>query len=166
MSMLADVFGIPNEALTLLFLIALSLVNWIKNRFLEQQDKEQQEQSAEDPLRDVVWRRQMGEPVEQREFHREAGTPPPVPRGTILLDPRPPVPPPVVLPAPRVVTKREAALADSFENSELRPPRRRTGHRKQIDALLRSPSAAQNAILLTEILGPPVSLKAREESFT
>ena len=31
---LADIFGIPTEALTLLFLIALSLVNWIKNRFL------------------------------------------------------------------------------------------------------------------------------------
>ena len=170
MSMLADVFGIPNEALTLLFLIALSLVNWIKNRFLEQQEQKAQEQAPDDPLRDVVWRRQMGEPVEQREFHREAGTPPPIPRGTIRLDPRPPVRPPtrppVVLPTPTVVTKREAALASAFEEmAGPRSRRRRTGHRKQIDALLRSPSAAQNAILLTEILGPPVALKAHEDSF-
>lgn len=177
---LADIFGIPDEALTLLFLIALSLVNWIKNRFLAEQEKKQ-EQAPEDPMREVIWRRQVGEAVDPRENQRGRGGPPaiPVPAGTIRVDPkpvpprrsRPPQPSPVPVPAAParpvvpVVSARQAALADAFESSQRGSKKRRTGHRREIDKLLRSPSAAQNAILLMEILGPPVALKPHRDPF-
>lgn len=171
---LADIFDIPNEALTLLFLIALSLVNWIKNRFLAEQEKKQMEQmeqeASEDPMREVVWRRQMGEMVDQREFQGGGAVPPPIPRGMIRLDPkpaasRPPRAVPPARPAAAVVSARQAALAQAFESSQVVGRKRRSGHRREIDKLLRSPSAAQNAILLTEILGPPVALKPHRDPF-
>lgn len=168
---LADIFDLPNEAITLLFLIALSLVNWIKNRFLAEQEKKQmEEQASEDPMREVVWRRQMGEMVDQREFQGGGALPPPIPRGTIRLDPkpaasRPPRPVPPARPVVPVVTARQAALAQAFESSQVVGKKRRTGHRREIDKLLRSPSAAQNAILLMEILGPPVALKPHRDPF-
>lgn len=164
---LADIFDLPNEAITLLFLIALSLVNWIKNRFLAEQEKKQMQQEAEDPMREVVWRRQMGETVDQREFQGGGAVPPPIPRGTIRLDPKPAAshPPRPAPPARPVVSARQAALAQAFESSQVVGKKRRTGHRREIDKLLRSPSAAQNAILLMEILGPPVALKPHRDPF-
>lgn len=188
---LADIFGIPDEALTLLFLIALSLVNWIKNRFLAEQEKKQQEQAPEDPMREVIWRRQVGETADPREDPRGRGGPPPIPApvsvpvsvpvppGTIRFDPKPvpprrsrppqaapkPVPAPALRPVVPVVTARQAALADAFESSQRGGKTQRTGHRREIDKLLRSPSAAQNAILLMEILGPPVALKPHKDPF-
>jgi hypothetical protein len=161
---LADLFDIPNEALTLLLLIALSLVNWIKNRFLTEQEKKQQEQVPEDPMREVVWRRQTGETAVPRPPPGGRRSPPPIPAGTIRLNPRPAAAPPARRAVP-VVTPRQAALADAFEKSQSSRKTSRTGHRREIDKLLRSPSAAQNAILLTEILGPPVALRPHQDPF-
>lgn len=162
---LANIFDIPNEALTLLFLIALSLVNWIKNRFLSEQEKKQQqqeEQVPESPMREVVWRRQTGEMADARPLPGGRRRPPPIPAGTIRLNPQPAAAPPARRAAP-VVSPRQAALADAFESSQASRKSTRTGHRREIDKLLRSPSAAQKAILLMEILGPPVALKPHHD---
>jgi hypothetical protein len=161
---LADIFGIPTEALTLLFLIALSLVNWIKNRFLAEQEEQQREGEPDDPGREVVWRRQVEEWLDPRTSPAGRTGPPPIPAGTIRLDPRP-APPPPARPVVPVVSKQQAALADAFESSQSGRKRQRTGHRREVDKLLRSPSAAQNAILLTEILGPPVALRPHQDPF-
>jgi hypothetical protein len=72
---------------------------------------------------------------------------------------------PPARPVVPVVTARQAALAQAFESSQVVGKKRRTGHRREIDKLLRSPSAAQNAILLMEILGPPVALKPHRDPF-
>jgi hypothetical protein len=116
-------------------------------------------------MREVIWRRQTGGDPAPPPIPEQA--PPPLPGTTIQLDrpTRPSVAPPrkVPQPSPPKLSKRELELADAFESSLSSPSRRRrTGHRRQIDRMLRSPSAAKNAILLTEILGPPLAL--REES--
>jgi hypothetical protein len=154
---------IPTEVISVLFLLLISLANWLKNRVVEKRERELEEE--EDPLREVIWRRQVGE--EPTPWQPSAG-PPPMP--TIRVDPRPPADTPVQAPASPmrwqapVVSQKEAALAAAFEASLERKPRRRTNHRARVDALLRSPSAAKDAILLTEILGPPVALKSTADS--
>jgi len=153
---------IPTEVISVLFLLLISLANWIKNRALEKKQAQEFEEEEEDPMRDVIWRRQMGEEYEEPEFEE---MPPPMPARTIQVDPvREPVrqatPPPI---RATVVSEKEAALATRFEKTTHLRKRRKTSHRSQIDRLLRSPSAAKDAILLTEILGPPVSLKSQND---
>ena len=159
---------IPAEVISVLFLLLISLANWIKNRAL--QKKQEEELEEEDPMREIIWRRQIGEPVDEDVFEPVRDpVPPPMPSRSIRIDPRPPVvtvaPAPVKPPAMKVrqVSEKEAALATKFEDSLGRKPRRRTSHRSEVDKLLRSPSAAKNAILLTEILGPPLALKSPSE---
>lgn len=166
---------IPTEVISVLFLLLISLANWIKNRALEK--KAEQELEEEDPMREVIWRRQIGEPIDEPEFDESdfgeaeyRGGPPPMPTRSIRVDPEPvrvpvqtvePVTPPPV--RTTVVSEKEAALASSFEQTVKRKKVRKTSHRSEVDRLLRSPSAAKNAILLTEILGPPVALKSMPE---
>ena len=156
---LADL-ELPTEVISVLFLLLISLANWIKNK-VDQRKLEDLEEEEEDPMRDIVWRRQMGELEEEQEYR---GGPPPMP--TIRFDRPPPIPEPepvVAKPSPiqpTVVSEKEEALAARFEESFVKQGRRRSNHRSEIDKLLRSPSAAKNAILLTEILGPPLALKS------
>lgn len=156
---------IPTEVISVLFLLLISLANWIKNRALEKRQLEE-DVEEEDPMREVIWRRQIGELEEAREFREE---PPPMPPRTIRVDPRPPLivaTPSAATPPPlkkTVVSEKEAALAAQFENAFSAKPRRKSRHRRQVDRMLRSPSAAKDAILLTEILGPPLALKPKSE---
>lgn len=156
---------IPTEVISVLFLLLISLANWIKNR-IDQKKQEGFEEEEDDPMREIIWRRQMGELEDEYR-----GGPPPMPTSTIEVFGTPPAtepepelvrvsPPPI---SKTVVSDKEAALAATFEESIGRKPRRRTNHRSQIDKLLRSPYAAKNAILLTEILGPPVALKSQPD---
>ena len=161
MSLFLAELEIPTEVISVHFLLLISLANWIKNRY-DKKRQEGLEEEEEDPMREIIWRRQMGELEETQEYR---GGPPPMPSSTIRVDRRTPVlvttPAPVAPPPIKatVVSAKEAALAATFEQSIGRKVRRRTNHRSQIDKLLRSPYAAKNAILLTEILGPPVSLR-------
>lgn len=165
MSQILASLDIPTEVISVLFLLLISLANWIKNRALAKRQVEE-DVEEEDPMREVIWRRQIGELEEAQEFR---GEPPPMPMQTIRVDPRQPVmmatPPPTTPPPLKktVVSEKEAALAARFENAFAASPRRKSFHRKQVDRLLRSPSAAKDAILLTEILGPPLALKPKSE---
>jgi hypothetical protein len=57
-----------------------------------------------------------------------------------------------------VVSAKQAALAQSFERIA-RPENRRGARNKALIAILRRPESARQAILLQEILGPPVALR-------
>lgn len=158
MSPLLAIPDLPFDALGLLLLLLISFIGWVKNKFF---DKEEPFQSTDDEaLREIVWRRQTGAdtvPESPRDIR-----PPTLPRSTIRIHrPTPAVAPP---PIPRtVVSEREAALAEAFEHSMQVRPKPRSSHRRAVDRLLRSPAAAKNAILLTEILGPPVALKSAND---
>lgn len=159
-----DIKDLPGEALTVLLLMLFSFIGWLKNKFV---DKPVEPPTFEDEeMREIVWRRQMGEESEQTRMPWEAReqTPP-----TIRFDPKPvpqAVPPPMPPALPKVaeVSKREEDLANAFERSTRRRSGRRTSHRRNIDRLLNSPSAAKDAILLMEILGPPVGLKPENQA--
>ncbi|MGB1129621.1 MAG: hypothetical protein ACPG4K_06200 [Haloferula sp.] len=153
---------IPTEVVSVLFLLLISLANWIKNK-VEQKKREELGEEEEDPMREIIWRRQMGELEPEEEPFR--GGPPPMP--TIRIDRREPAaapvqaaPPPI---QPTVVSEKEEGLAAAFEQNLGRRARRKSNHRSQVDRLLRSPYAAKNAILLTEILGPPVALRSQSD---
>ncbi|MGB6220811.1 hypothetical protein [Haloferula sp.] len=152
-----DISELPGEALTVLFLLLISLISWIKDRFLTKPEEPQTFENEE--MREVIWRRQMGETGEETLMPWEQ---PEAPSSTIRFDqpePRAVVPtPPPLPPKPVKLSRREEELANSFERSTQKRGRR-TSHRRQIDRMLRSPSAAKDAILLMEILGKPVALK-------
>ena len=159
-----DLQDLPGEAITVLALLFFSFVGWLKDRLTT--PKEEPPTFEDEEMREVVWRRQMGEDSEQTRMPWEPQKPPPPP--TIRFDPKPaqrapaPPPPPAPPALPKVVTKvskRESDLANAFERSTRRKSGNRTSHRRNVDRLLRSPSAAKDGILLMEILGPPVGLK-------
>jgi hypothetical protein len=151
-----DIKDLPGEALTVLLLMLFSFVGWLKNKFF---DKPVEPPTFEDEeMREVIWRRQMGEDSPMPWEAPEQAPP------TIRFDPKPvraaaPPPMPPALPKVAKVSKREQDLANAFEKSTRRESGRRTSHRRKIDALLSSPSAAKDAILLMEILGPPIAMK-------
>jgi hypothetical protein len=155
-----DIQDLPGEAVTVLLLLLFSFFGWLKNKFFDK--PEEPEPFEDDEMREVIWRRQMGEDSEKTRMPWEAPKPPPA---TIRVNPpaiRQAAPPPVPPVLPKKVTqvsKRERDLANAFERSTLRKTGRRTSHRRKIDALLDSPSAAKDAVLLMEILGPPVAIK-------
>ena len=155
-----DIGDLSGEAITVLAMVIFSLIGWLKNKFFDQPVEPPTFEDEE--MREVVWRRQMGEDSEQTQMPWEDPKPAPA---TIHFDPpkvrqmATAVVPPAL---PKKVTKvsdREKNLANEFERSTRRMGGRRTGHRRKIDALLSSPSAAKDAILLMEILGPPVAMK-------
>lgn len=161
---------IPGEVISLAVLLLISLVSWIKNRSAE--SSHEYDEPLDDPYREVIWRRQTGQETEGQPWEVES-VPPPIPTSPPPLTRTPPplnpqtgptqVPTGTPWQAPKVaeVSKKEAALARAFERSSRSGGRasRRNRHRREIDRLLRTPSAAQNAVVLREILGPPVALR-------
>ncbi|MFC7338162.1 hypothetical protein ACFQY0_13290 [Haloferula chungangensis] len=154
-----DIQDLPGEAVTVVLLLLFSFVSWLKSKFFDK--PEEPEPFEDEEMREVIWRRQMGEDSEDTRMPWEPPKAPP----TIRFDP--PKPPPIAPPAlptqVREVSKRERDLANAFERSTRRKGGRRTSHRRKIDALLASPSAAKDAILLMEILGPPVAIKPEHQ---
>lgn len=155
-----DLKDLPGEAITVLVLLLISLFSWIKDRFLTKPVEPETLQDEE--MREVIWRRQMGETGEETLMPWEQPEPP---SSTIRFDPPEaqvalPTPPPLP-PKPAKVSQRQEELANAFERSTQKRSRR-TSHRRQIDRMLRSPSAAKDAILLMEILGKPVALKDQQ----
>jgi hypothetical protein len=156
-----DIKDLPGEAITVLALLIFSLIGWLKDRFFTK--PVEPEPYEDEEMREVIWRRQMGETGREAQMPwelAEAETP------TIRFDPPAvkvavPAPPPLPKRVAKV-SRREEELANAFEHSTRRRSGRRTSHRKQIDRLLRSPSAAKDAILLMEILGPPLALKEEQ----
>jgi len=154
---------IPGEVISLLILLLISFVSWLKNRVSPSQDEPWDPE--EDPHREVIWKRQTGQETEGHPWET-ASEPPPIPPVA------PPPLPPQSGPAPATpswqrperptISRKEIDLAAAFERSTRRGSRGSAGrshHRREVVALLRSPSAAQNAVLLREILGPPVALR-------
>lgn len=174
------------EVLTVVVFLLVSFASWLKDKIPRSRNNEKTDQSAgQEALRELVWRRQMGEenlsmPWETKEVEepplparREVApvremTPPPVP--VTHRPPRrssPPTNPPPI-PGPSVIQRalktsrpeisaKEAELARSFEKIS-RAGHRRRARSKAVIKMLRRPESARQAILLREILGPPVSL--------
>lgn len=151
---------LPGEAITVILMLLFSLVGWLKGKYFDK--PEEPEPFEDEEMREVIWRRQMGEDSEQTRMPWEAPKPPP---STTRVNPpairqaAPPTPPPILQKEVTQVSKRQRDLANAFERSTRRKTGRRTSHRRKIDALLSSPSAAKDAVLLMEILGPPVAIK-------
>ncbi|MBB5352889.1 hypothetical protein HNR46_003138 [Haloferula luteola] len=142
---------LPADAIGLVVILLLSLLSVLKDK-LFQRSREPDESEFTEEEREIIWRRQ----VETLPPPLHRATPPQIVIHSVVK-PTPPLAPPQL---PKVVapSDRELELARAFE---VRGSRKgRTGHRREIDRLLRSPYAARNAVLLTEILGPPVALKA------
>ncbi|GAA5482196.1 hypothetical protein [Haloferula sargassicola] len=142
-----DVSDLPGDAIGLLVIVILTLLSGLKDKIFPKKDADE-ESVFTDEEREIIWRRQV------------ETLPPPMP----WQPPAAPKPEPVVaaskppmLPEVREPSREELQLARAFE---IRTRRRgRSSHRAEIDRLLRSPRAARNAMLLTEILGPPAALK-------
>ncbi|MEM9236055.1 MAG: hypothetical protein AAGB14_04700 [Verrucomicrobiota bacterium] len=165
---LADI-DIPIEAISVLVLMLLSFIGWLKDKFFTKQEEAPDWEDEE--MREVIWRRQTGQdeppPLPSRPEPVATPAPPPLPPKTIRFDqPKQPAAvrqAPPEPPTPRELSERELQLANAFEQT-MPARRRRTGHRREIDRLLRSPSSAKHAILLTEILGPPLGLRGESKS--
>ncbi len=197
------------EVLTVLVFLLVSFATWLKEKISRSAKKEEPESSAaQDALREIIWRRQMGE--ESIPMPWETGkaaakeeapappvvprrsTPPPVPTGGREPS-RPPLapiigratravrstPPPIPdtapaarsaratrsatqvaieTPRPKVSEEKQAELARAFEQTS-GARARRGARRNALTAALRRPESVRRAILLSEILGPPVALR-------
>lgn len=157
---LADIFDLPAEAITVLAMLLISLISWIKSRFLDKPDEP--EPFEDEKMREVIWRRQMGEDSEETLMPWERPKPEP-PKARAQPPALPQAVPKFVPPAPPKLSRREQQLANAFERSTRKKSGRRTGHRRKVDRMLSSPSAAKDAILLTEILGPPLAFKPEHQ---
>ena len=155
-----DTSDLPGEAITVILLLLFSFIGWLKKSFFDK-PVEPPASMEDEEMREVIWRRQMGENSEETRLPWETPETPPPPirfdQPEIRQVAAPATPP--ALPQIVEVSKREDELADAFGRSTRRKLGRRTSHRRQVDRLLSSPSAAKDAILLMEILGPPVGLK-------
>ena len=168
---------IPSEVITLAILLLISLVSWIKNRSANSSNE--YEEPEDDPYREVIWRRQTGQDTEGQPWEQESAPPPvpttPPPLQRTQPSGQTPTPPPLasggnLWQAPEIaeVSAKEANLARAFERSLKSGGRssRRNNHRREIDRLLNTPAAARNAVLLREILGPPVALRGESSDIS
>lgn len=157
MSLLADGFpDLPADAIGVLILLLLSFFSWLKGRFFSK-SRPQPEFDEADPMREVIWRRQVGELLEPEP------PPLPAPGSPQPARPAPPglpaSPPPLTAPAAEL-SPREEELARAFEHRGRRRRGADSPHRRRLNALLRSPHAARDAIVVREVLGPPLALRS------
>lgn len=144
---------LPADAVGVLILLLISFFSWLKNRFGSKQETPPElELEEEDPMREVVWRRQLGEMLEPEP------APPPLPAEPVQAA-APASPPPLQTQVPDV-SQREEELARAFEYQTRRKAGPASPHRRRLDSLLRSPHAARDAIVVREVLGPPLALRA------
>ncbi len=187
--------AIDGEVFTVLIFLLLSLFSWLKTKFFPPEKEKKKKSDEADPLREIIWRRQMGEesvrmpwqsqareaPPEPPRRQTQRPSPPPVPppfasppRRHQALNPiinreptyptPPPVPPPsaiqVALETERPeISAEEAELARLFEGVSKSQHRGKRRHLRGLTAMLRQPASTRNAILLSEILSPPVALR-------
>ncbi len=144
-----DISDLPGDAIGLLVIVILSLLSGLKDKIFSKKETDEEQVFTEEE-REVIWRRQvetLPPPVPWQ--------PPAAPKPVKAYQPAPAPPP--RLPTVKEPSREEIQLAHAFEIRTRR--RRRTSHRAEVDRLLRSPRAARNAMLLTEILGAPAALK-------
>ncbi len=163
-----NIDDLPADAIGVLILLLLSLASWIKSRFFDKKEEEAAPPVEEDPMREVIWRRQTEGPP---KLERRAPVSPPMP---------PPMPPREKAPpgfdqAARILSReapevsaRQAELAREFEHraGSLGRRSRRSPHRRRVEALLRSPMAAREAVVIREVLGPPLALRSGHDEFS
>jgi hypothetical protein len=56
-----DFSDLPGDAIGLLLLMIISFLGWLKNRFGQREIEEEPVSEEEERMREIVWRRQMGE---------------------------------------------------------------------------------------------------------
>lgn len=159
-----DFSDLPGDAIGLLLLMIISFLGWLKNRFGQREIEEEPVSEEEERMREIVWRRQMGEQEDRAPWetdptvwHPEKVAPPPLPEPP----PLPATPAAVKASVPKL-SAREERLAEAFER-KTKGRRRTAGRRAPIGDSLRSPDATRRAVILAEVLGPPVSLRQTGE---
>lgn len=166
-----DFSDIPGDAIALMLLMLISFLGWIKNRFFSRREEEEEVLTEEEErMREVVWRRQMGEEVDRAPWENdptvwqpEPAQPPPLPPAIPKLAPAP-EPVSYQPPSVREVSDRERQLAESFEHRGRGRRRQGTTGRDDLIQVLSGPEGARKGILLAEILGPPVALRQSGEN--
>lgn len=148
-----DLDDIPGNVVGLFVIVLLTLLSWLKDK-VGSKAGDDTGPEVSDEEREIIWRRQTETlpppmPWQQRQE----------PKITVTSRRAAPVvsAPPPPLPKVHEPSAEELQLARAFEIRDRRS--RRTGHRRRLDGLLRTPHAARQAMLLTEILGPPVAMK-------
>ncbi len=165
-----DLSDLPGDAIGVLILLLISFFGWLKNRFSKPEEEPEYLDEDEERMREIVWRRQVGEADERAPWetdptvwHPETASPPPLPVEPAEAAPPPAIPQAVPFEATSVpeLSEKEKRLAESFEH--LSTGRRRSRPRSPLGRALRRPGAPRQAILLSEVLGPPVSLRGPDE---
>lgn len=164
-----DVSDLPGDAIGVLLLLLISLFSWLKNRFSKPEEDPELFDEEEERMREIVWRRQIGEgddrapwETDPTVWHPSTAPPPPLPEPPPLPATPPPRPVPSAKapgfeePKIRKVSERERRLSEAFEHRTGPRPRR---SRSPLEEALRSPGTTRQAILLAEILGPPLALR-------
>lgn len=155
-----DLSDLPENAIGLLVVVLLGLLSWLKEKVFSKGTEDEPPLLTE-AEREIIWRRQTESFPPPMPWEAPPALPSP-PKPVARVDRRPPAPPKITINRP---SAREEKLAQDFEFRTGRRPGK-SSHRRKVDDLLRSPYAARNAILLTEILGPPVSLREGEAGST
>lgn len=167
MSVLAiGISDLPVDAIGILIILLVSFLGWLKNRFSGSGEGASVDEE-DDPMRDVIWRRQVGETESGRPWTDESAAPAP--------PPLPPEPAPEIRAEPVPESARRSSVPDLSEKQEqlarafernlakARRPGRTAGHLAELRTSLRAPDATRRAVLLGEILGPPVSQRRPDE---
>lgn len=173
MPLLADLPVEPNVIIVLAMVIIGAVKALLekaqKGRAEEAQHQEHQEHFEDNEAYDPY--QEYEAELERQRAQMDISLPPEMPKKA-SPPPMPatskptPTPPPVSLAQPTRPTLT-AAEKTALENLQLDSPRqRRAGakslSRNRLNTLLGSPTAARDALLLSEILGPPKALKGEE----
>ncbi len=160
-----DLRDLPGDAIFVLVALLLGFFQWLKGRFGRREEEEEVLTEEEERMREIVWRRQMGDEdarapweTDPTVWHPDTAQPPPLPdppRAT-------PEPPRFQPPALPELSEKEKRLAEAFERGTT-PRRAPSRSRTPLGRALRASGGARQAILLAEVLGPPVALRGPGE---
>lgn len=179
MPILADI-SVPWIIVAMIF---ISFLRFVLDRFKATEDLEQ---DVDQPARPPHPRPLEPPPVPAKsssadsaaeEFRRllktlqEAQQPPPPPRSSqersrpvpAPTPPPPPAPAPSRTPAPRPVSTREHEAALAFRQHAAKPaPSAAPSQTPTLAVLLSDPAAIRHAVILREVLGPPIALQPHD----
>ncbi len=153
---------IDGRIIILILFVVISAIKWVIEKM---KGKGDQPHEVSESLEDIY--ENFREEIQQRQTtvqqEQPVHSPPPLPQS----------PPPVVqhaqhvqpqatqvsLPKKRTLTPEEQAAAARFQQLSSGKRKRRNSPKTSIRSLLSSPKAAQQAIVLSEILGKPKSMQ-------
>ena len=165
--------NLPIDSQFIIFLV-IAVAGFIRSTFFKKKEEEHEEEyesaprpahPQEDPM--TEFRRMIEEAKREAQEQQQAPQPAPTPSEQSQQPPRvakpeapqPTTPPPVASFQPPVINA-PAPKASSFPSSKKKVTRNTSaGSDLSLKALLKSPSAAKQAIILKEVLGKPKGLR-------